>query len=223
MNNDYLNDSDSEKENSLTQDYSNRTIKRLPLYLRMLRQMQSNGETYASSAYVAETLMIDPVMVRKDLSCTGVHGKPRIGFLIADLIPAIERLLGWDGNVQAILLGVGRLGSALLGYPGFLKYGFRIAAAFDINPAVKGVISDIPVYPPEKMKEVVEKESVTIGILALPAAFAQEGADKLVAAGVRGIWNFTPIRIVVPKNVVVRHEDLASGLALLSHKVFCEK
>ena len=130
-----------------TPDFSNRTIKRLPQYLRLLRQMQDKGESFASAAVIAHELMIDPIVVRKDLAGTGVSGKPRIGFPVNALILAIQRLLGWNLEMNAILVGAGRLGSALLGYPGFLKHGFKIVAAFDNREDLPESISGVPIYP----------------------------------------------------------------------------
>lgn len=201
------------------QDFSNRTIKRLPQYLRLLRQMQEKGESFASAAVIAHQLMIDPIVVRKDLAGTGVSGKPRIGFPVNALILSIQRLLGWNLEMNAILVGAGRLGSALLGYPGFLKHGFKIVAAFDTRDDLPEMISGVPVYPLEQMSEVVTKLNVSIGIITVPAGAAQSAADGLIAAGVKGIWNFTPICLHTPERVKVRHEDLASSLAVLSHSI----
>ncbi len=202
-----------------TPDFSNRTIKRLPQYLRLLRQMQDKGESFASAAVIAHELMIDPIVVRKDLAGTGVSGKPRIGFPVNALILAIQRLLGWNLEMNAILVGAGRLGSALLGYPGFLKHGFKIVAAFDNREDLPESISGVPIYPLEQMSEVVTKLNVSIGIITVPAGAAQSAADGLIAAGVKGIWNFTPICLHTPERVKVRHEDLASSLAVLSHSI----
>lgn len=203
----------------LAQDFSNRTIKRLPQYLRLLRQMQEKGESFASAAVIAHQLMIDPIVVRKDLAGTGVSGKPRIGFPVNALILAIQRLLGWNLEMNAILVGVGRLGSALLGYPGFLKHGFKIVAAFDTRNDLPEMVSGVPIYPLEKMSEIVSSLNACIGIITVPAVAAQSAADALIASGVKGIWNFTPICLHTPEYVKVRHEDLASSLAVLSHSI----
>ncbi len=201
------------------QDFSNRTIKRLPQYLRLLRQMQEKGESFASAAVIAHQLMIDPIVVRKDLAGTGVSGKPRIGFPVNALILSIQRLLGWNLEMNAILVGAGRLGSALLGYPGFLKHGFKIVAAFDTRDDLPEMISGVPVYPLDRMPEMVASLNASIGIITVPANAAQAAADGLIAAGVKGIWNFTPICLHTPDHVKVRHEDLASSLAVLSHSI----
>jgi redox-sensing transcriptional repressor len=200
-------------------EIGDRMVKRFPLYLRVLREMETQGEQYASGAVVAKALELDPIMVRKDLSKTGVRGKPRVGFPMSDIIAAIEKYLGWNANIEAILAGVGRLGSALLGYPGFQYQGFKIIAAFDANPKKRGRISGVPVYPATQIAETVRKLNVSLGILTVPAEQAQSAADAMMAGGVRGIWNFTPVQLSVPADVMVKREDLAASLAVLSHRL----
>ncbi|HRR33993.1 MAG TPA: redox-sensing transcriptional repressor Rex [Kiritimatiellia bacterium] len=200
-------------------EIGDRMVKRFPLYLRVLREMADHGEIYASGAVVAKTLSLDPIVVRKDLSQTGVRGKPRLGFPLNEIITAIENYLGWDAPTEAVLAGAGRLGSALLGYPGFRDQGFKILAAFDVNPKRRTLIGGVPVYPASQMTETVRRLKVVLGILTVPADQAQGVADALVAGGVRGIWNFTPVQIAVPPEVTVKREDLAASLAVLSHRL----
>ncbi len=200
-------------------EIGDRMVRRLPLYLRVLREMAEKGETFASGAVVASVLSLDPIVVRKDLSKTGVRGTPRVGFPLAEIISAIERFLGWNAKNEAVLAGVGRLGSALLGYPGFQNHGFKIVAAFDANPKRRGKIAGIPVYPPEQIAETVRTLNVSLGILTVPAKEAQPVVEAMVAGGIRGIWNFTPAQLSVPADVIVKREDLAAGLAVLSHRL----
>lgn len=200
-------------------EIGDRMVKRFPLYLRVLRDMEAQGEAYASGAVVAKALALDPIVVRKDLSKTGVRGKPRVGFPMSEIIASIERYLGWNANTEAVLAGAGRLGSALLGYPGFQHQGFKIVAAFDINPKKRGKISGVPVYPSSQIAEIVRKLNVSLGILTVPADQAQSVADAMMAGGVRGIWNFTPVQLSVPADVIVKREDLAASLAVLSHRL----
>jgi len=194
-------------------------VKRYPLYLRILREMREQGERYASGAVVAKALALDPIVVRKDLSKTGVRGKPRVGFPLAEIIASIEHYLGWNANTEAILAGAGRLGSALLGYPGFQHQGFKIVAAFDVNPKRHGRIAGVPVYPASQIAEIVRKLHVSLGILTVPAEQAQSVADAMMAGGIHGIWNFTPTQLSVPSDVIVKREDLAASLAVLSHRL----
>ncbi|MDR2850324.1 MAG: redox-sensing transcriptional repressor Rex [Verrucomicrobiota bacterium] len=200
-------------------EVGDRRVKRFPLYLRVLREMATRDEPFASSAVVAKTLGLDPIVVRKDLSQTGVRGTPRRGFPLTALIGAIERFLGWNAPAEAVLAGVGRLGSALLGYTGFQEQGFTIVAAFDTNPKKNGKIAGVPVYPAARLAETVRRLRVELGILTVPAAQAQAVADAMVAGGVRGIWNFTPVQLSVPPEVKVKREDLAASLAVLSHRL----
>lgn len=200
-------------------EIGDRMVKRFPLYLRVLQEMATRGDVFASGAVVAKALSLDPIVVRKDLSRTGVRGKPRMGFPLHDLISAIERYLGWNANTDAVLAGAGRLGSALLGYPGFQHQGFKIVAAFDANPKKRGKIAGVPVYPAAQIAETVRKLKVSLGILTVPADQAQAAADAMMAGGIRGIWNFTPIQLSVPPDVIVKREDLAASLAVLSHRL----
>lgn len=200
-------------------EIGDRMVKRFPLYLRVLREMAAQGEPFASGAVVAKALALDPIVVRKDLSKTGVRGKPRVGFPLGEIILAIERYLGWNASTEAVLAGAGRLGSALLGYPGFQHQGFKIVAAFDANPKKRGKISGVPVYPASQIAEIVRKLNVSLGILTVPADQAQAAADAMMAGGVRGIWNFTPVQLSVPADVIVKREDLAASLAVLSHRL----
>lgn len=200
-------------------EIGDKMVKRFPLYLRVLREMAEQGETFASGAVVAKALELDPIVVRKDLSKSGVRGKPRVGFPMAEIVAAIERYLGWNAATETVLAGVGRLGSALLGYPGFQHQGFKIVAAFDTNLRKSGKVAGIPVYPAAQIAEIVRKLNVSLGILTVPADQSQAVADAMMAGGIRGIWNFTPVQLSVPADVIVKREDLAASLAVLSHRL----
>jgi redox-sensing transcriptional repressor len=195
-------------------------VKRLPAYLQMLRVLQGEGHEYASGTLLATTHSLERVLVRKDLAVTGIVGTPRRGFRIPELIAAIERFLGWDDQTKAILVGVGNLGTALLGYQGFETLGLRIAGAFDRDPAKIGKwIQGRKVQPITQLAAFVRRGGIRLGVLTVPAADAQETADLMVRAGIRGIWNFSPARLELPDGVVAQKEDLAEGLAVLSHKL----
>ena len=178
------------------------------------------GEEYISSAQIAKDLNIDPVLTRKDLSITGVNGVPRKGFVAVDLRDAIESCLGWQTANEAVLCGVGSLGQALLGYSGFSEHNLSIVLAFDTNPALVGKKKHgVFVHNIAFLAKHVQRLKVKIGILTVPAEVAQQCADELIAAGVIGIWNFTPTKLIVPDNVTVQRVDLAASLALLSHEI----
>ncbi len=196
------------------------TLKRFPLYLRVLRRMQAEGSTYASGAAVARELGLDPIVVRKDLAITGTVGRPRLGFQMEEIITAIENFLGWSNTTDAVLVGVGNLGTALLGYTGFEQYGMRIVAAFDANPALVGTkINRMKVLDIKKMPALVKRMHIQIGVITVTASVAQSVADEMIAGGIRGIWNFTPTKLTVPSDVILQREDLASSLAVLSHRL----
>jgi len=197
---------------------STQSVKRLPLYLRILNEMRDAGEDFASSAVVAQLLNLDPIMVRKDLAGCGVTGTPRRGFPLAELILAVESILGCHASCEAVMVGVGKLGAALLGYPGFERYGIRIVAAFDLRP-VKLEGSSVPVYPMNMIQDVILQTGAKIGIVTVPADAAQEVADKMIAGGIKGIWNFTPAHLRVPDGVITKHENLATSLVVLSHRM----
>lgn len=197
------------------------TLARLPLYLRVLREMKHQGCEYASGAVVAKQLNLDPIVVRKDLAVTGVTGKPRLGFPLQSLLMGIEEILGWSNTMDAVLVGVGSLGTALLGYDGFKQYGLSIVAVFDNNPKKIGKRSKGQlILPMSELRNVIRKLSVKLGILTVPAEHAQAVADVMVEGGIRGIWNFTPVRLKVPDDVILKREDLASSLAILSHRLY---
>uniref|UniRef100_UPI0035630AA3 redox-sensing transcriptional repressor Rex n=1 Tax=Pontiella sp. TaxID=2837462 RepID=UPI0035630AA3 len=164
------------------------TLKRLPLYLRLLRKMKENGEEYASGTVVAKELGLDPIVVRKDLAITGAVGRPRLGFQMDEIIEAIEEFLGWSNTSEAFLVGVGSLGRALLGYQGFEQHGMRIAAAFDKNPAIIGTkVHGKAILDIEKMPGLAKRMHVQIGILTVTASVAQGVADAMIAGGIRAI------------------------------------
>ena len=196
-----------------------RSVKRFPLYLRLLREMEQNGEQYASGAVVAKALSFDPIVVRKDFAKTGAIGKPRLGFPLKDLISSIEHFTGSLTRTDAVLAGAGRLGSALLGYPGFREQGFEIVAAFDVETRRNQSISGVPVYPVSQICSRVKALNVSLGILTVPDECAQDVADAMIEGGVQGIWNFTPVRLKVPENVIVKREDLAASLAVLFYRL----
>lgn len=200
------------------------TLKRLPLYLRLLRTMKEEGEEYASGTVVAKELGLDPIVVRKDLAITGAVGRPRLGFPMDEIIQAIEEFLGWSNTSDAILVGVGNLGAALLGYKGIEQHGMRIVAAFDSDPEIIGTtVNGKQVLDVKKMPELVKRMHIQIGVMTVTASVAQGVADMMIEGGIRAIWNFTPTSLDVPDHVIVQREELASSLAVLSHRLLVER
>jgi redox-sensing transcriptional repressor len=200
------------------------SIRRLPSYLHIIRRLQGEKNAFVSGTVIAQELNLEPIQVRKDLAITGIIGKPKKGYPVQALIDAIEHFLGWDSPHDAVLVGVGNLGIALLGYGEFRRHGLRIVAAFDKNPQKTGSgVHGAPVFDTVDMEERIRNMGVTTAILTVPSVHAQEIAGILVSAGIRGIWNFTNVKLKVPEGVVVQKEDLSSGYAMLCVMLHAKK
>jgi redox-sensing transcriptional repressor len=196
------------------------SVRRLPSYLRLLYELQARGRDVVSCTHIADELGLVSVQVRKDLSITGIVGKPKVGYQIPELIVAIETFLGWRNTKDAVLVGAGSLGAALLGYEGFKEFGLNVLVGFDSDPAKVGTqIHGKEIFPMEKLPNLVKRIHVLIGILAVPACVAQEVADLMVEAGIRAIWNYTSMSLRVPDTVVVEDVKLAASLAVLSSRL----
>ena len=203
-----------EKQNTLIILKS--TLGRLPSYYCNIEERQAAGEEYVSSTAIAESLGINPVQVRKDLSSISSQpGKPRLGFKIDQLLDDLKKYLGYDHYDEAVLVGVGALGRVLLQYGGFANYSLGIVAGFDVHVREKRV-ADKPVLPVTKLVSFLKRTHIKLGILAVPAPVAQEMADMLVEGGVQAVWNFAPTTLKLPDNVLVKNENLAASLAVLS-------
>lgn len=193
------------------------TVRRLPAYLSLLRRLKAEGCEVVSGTRVADELGLEPIQVRKDLAYTGIVGKPGVGFEVVTLIQKIEAFLGWDNATDAFLVGAGSLGTALMGYEGFQKYGLNIVAAFDNNPAKVGRnVHGKQVLPMDKLANLIQRMHVHLAIIAVPSEAAQQVADQMVEAGVKAIWNFAPTSLKVPPTVIVQNAELSSELAVLS-------
>jgi redox-sensing transcriptional repressor len=196
------------------------SIRRLPSYLHIIRNLQREGEENISGAAIAKELGLESIQVRKDLAITGIKGRPRKGYPVEVLVDTIERFLGWNILQDAIIVGVGNLGSALIGYQEFQLNGLNIIAGFDKNPEKAGsTIHGIPILNITTMTINIPLFGVKIAILTVPSVHAQNAADVLVNAGINGIWNFTNVKLKVPSHVVVQKEDLSSGFAMLCIKM----
>ncbi len=194
-------------------------VKRLPYYLKFLKELQANGVTYVPAAAIAESLDIYEVQVRKDLAAISRQpGKPRVGFTVNALIEDMEHFLGYDNPNTAVLVGAGHLGQALMSYSELSHYGLKIEAAFDVSPELIGKsIHGIEVHPVEQLSALCREKNIEIGIITTPMEYAQEICDQLVAGGVKAVWNFAHIYLHVPKGVLVQNEDMAVSFALLSN------
>lgn len=198
---------------------SKATIDRLPIYFRTLNQMRESRVEIVSSEELGRRIGVSPEQIRKDLASFGEFGKKGVGYYVNYLIGKIQEILGMDRTWNICIVGYGHLGNALSHYQNFFKIGFLLKAIFDSDPAKVGKQAKdfTPVYPMDEMIEIIRKENIEIGVIAVPGPYAQKVADQLVEAGVKGIWNFAPIRLEVPENVCLISEDLAIGLSTLSY------
>lgn len=200
------------------------TIKRFPSYLRLLYHYQEEGHQWISATTLAKELSFTAVQVRKDVSATGVEGKPKIGFEIAPLIDAIRHTLGWDCQTEAILIGAGNLGSAFARYEGFSSYGFRIVAVFDNDPAKEGLLlGSLQVQPVTGIASYIAQSGVDFALLAIPASVVQQVAEELVQLGIKAFWNFAPRNLKLPASVLVQRTDLSTSFAVLSARYTAQK
>ncbi|WP_124066026.1 redox-sensing transcriptional repressor Rex [Clostridium sp. E02] len=201
---------------------SRKTLERLPIYHHYLERKSREGCKNISAPVIALDLQLNEVQVRKDLAMvTKTAGKPKMGYQVCDLILDIEEFLGFHNTNQAALVGVGSLGKALISYQGFEQYGVEIVMAFDSDGRkVDAKIGGKMVLPTNKMVNLCQRMNIHIGIITVPAQFAQETCDLLVAGGVKAIWNFAPIHLSVPPHVLVQNENMAVSLAALSKYLY---
>ena len=197
-------------------EISKSVLKRLPGYLNYLTNIPDNASPYISATALANALGMGEVQVRKDLAMVSDGGRPKIGYLRESLIEDISQFLGYDNTTDAILIGAGKLGQALLGYSGFGAYGLNILAAFDVNPAEGKTQEGKRIYPMEQLESFCRTNNVLMGIITVPGKHAQEVCDSLIRCGIKAVWNFAPVHLDVPANILVQNENMATSLALLS-------
>lgn len=195
-------------------------VSRLSLYLRELQRLEATGQQTISSGQLGTLLGFSDAQVRKDLGFFGQFGYPGVGYRCDELIRAMRDILGTNQSWNVVMVGVGNLGQALLGYRGFGRQNFTIVAAFDADPAKVGqVVQGLTIQPLEQLAETVREKHVRLGMIVVPAERAQEAADRLVAAGVEGIVNFAPVTLALPPHVQNVGVDLAIELEQLSFAV----
>lgn len=197
-------------------------LSRLPLYYNFLLEKRKEDCTYISSAVIAKSLKLNNIQVRKDLACVSKQsGKPRMGFEIESLINDIEEVLGFNNLDEVVLVGAGRLGRTLLSYQGFADYKLNIVAGFDTSFELVGVqVNNKPILHIDKLATIVERLNIKIGIITVPKESAQEVCDIMIKAGIKVIWNFAPVHLEVPDGIIIKHENLAVSLALLTKKLY---
>ncbi len=195
---------------------SQSVLKRLPGYLAYLKNMPETAPIHISATALANALGMGEVQVRKDLAMVSDGGRPKIGYLREALIEDIEQFLGYDNTTDAVLIGPGKLGRALMAYKGFDEYALNILAAFDARPKAERTEEGKPIYHISELERFCRTHKVLMGIITVPAEAAQEVADRLIAGGIKAIWNFAPTHLDVPPNILVQNENMATSLAVLS-------
>ena len=200
-------------------EISKSVLKRLPGYLAYLKSIPDSASPYISATSLANALGMGEVQVRKDLAMVSDGGRPKIGYLRESLIEDIEQFLGYDNTTDAVLIGAGKLGQALLGYNGFDAYGLNILAAFDAKPAADATDDGKPIYPMDQLESFCRANKVLMGIITVPDAHAQAVCDKLIACGIKAIWNFAHIDLEAPSDVIVENVHLADSFMNLSYRI----
>ena len=198
----------------------NPAVRRLSLYLRQLEAFKRKDRRTISSKQLGESLGLTDAQVRKDLAYFGQFGHPGIGYKVDDLIAEVRRILGTDKIWNVLLVGAGNLGRALMAYRGFASKGFQLAAVFDNDPAKVGKKQGaFTVQPLSDLEPTIRAHNIKLAMLAVPADVAQDVADQLIEAGVRGLLNFAPVSITVPQQIAINSVDLAVQLEQLSFQV----
>ena len=207
-----------------SQNIPKATAKRLPIYYRYLNMLSDSGKKRVSSNELAEAVKVDSATIRRDFSYFGALGKRGYGYDVENLLEFFKKALNQDKLTNVALIGVGNLGHALLNFNFHKSNNVRINAAFDINEEITGTIqSGVPIYPMEDMKEQLKIQQIEIVILTVPANVAQGVTNDLIEVGVKGILNFTPLRISVPESVLVQNVDLTNELQTLIYFLDLEK
>lgn len=197
------------------QGISTQTLRRLPYYLNYLVSSEADSGGYISAAAVAAALSLNEVQVRKDLATVcQTHGVPKKGFPVSELIEGLRDCLGQNNVNDAILVGAGNLGRALLSYKGFEQYGLNIVAAFDLK---EGTANGKKIFTLDKLPDIINRLNIKIAVITVPGDSAQQVCDTLTENGILAVWNFAPAHLKVPDGVLVQNENMASSLAVLSN------
>ncbi len=198
-------------------DISKAALRRLPTYLAYLKAIPNDAPPYISATALAAALNLGEVQVRKDLALVSSGGRPKVGYLRKNLIGDLEYFLGCHHTDEAVLVGAGKLGRALIGHKGFAEYGLKIVAAFDSDETLDGQHEGVtPIYSLSGLPAFCRERKVLIGIITVPGQAAQSVCDLLVESGVKAIWSFASTHLEVPPDILVQYEDMAASMAVLS-------
>ena len=198
---------------------SKATLGRLPNYLEYLRNLPPDKVPYISATAIAKHLGLGEVQVRKDLAAVSGAGKPKLGYVTAELVEKLEECLGCNQVPSAVLVGAGKLGRALLQYDEFEKYGVKISAAFDSNERVIILGSKTEILPMNQFEYFCKTKNIKLGIITVGEGSAQAVCDQMVKSGITAIWNFAPCKLNVPAGILLQNENLALSIAHLNNQL----
>ena len=199
---------------------SDAVVRRLPMYYRHLGELEKAGVVRISSQELGERMSLTASQIRQDINCFGGFGQQGYGYHVASLKERIAEILGLRHEYHVVVIGAGNIGRAVANYKGFEKEGFSVQAMFDVSSALVGIdVHGILVQPMDKLEGWLASHAVDIAVLAVPASVAQSIAETLVQGGVRGIWNFAPVDLVLPEGVSVNNVHLADSLHILSYRM----
>ena len=201
---------------------SKATLGRLPLYLNYLKKLSPEKVPYISATTISKELNLGEVQVRKDLASISGEGKPRLGYTTEELVKRLEECLGYNDLTDAVLVGAGKLGGALLRYDGFERFGVRITAAFDKDENATDTDAKPEILPMSQFESFCAKNNIRIGIITVVEESAQDICNRMVKSGITAIWNFAPCKLQVPEGVHIQNENLALSLAHLSNQLSCD-
>lgn len=195
-------------------------LRRLPWYLAYVTMLHDKKVEHVSSTHISRELNVDASQIAKDLSFLNIKGKTRIGYDVATLERELRDFLGFRHSHNAVVFGVGSLGAALMHDSGLERYGLNIVAGFDIDTSLIGTsIAGVPVYSVDELDSRCRRLKAEIGIITVPVDHAQDAADMLISAGVRGLWNFTPVRIRVANGIVIANTSIYAHLAVMYNRL----
>ncbi len=196
------------------------TIRRLPWYLSYVRMLDNQNVSYVSSTQISKELNVQSSQIAKDLSFLNIRGKTRIGYEVKSLVTELEDFLGFDKQHNAVVIGTGSLGTALIQDHGLEHYGLNIVAGFDVRGDVIGQrLGDVPIYNISQLADWQREHRVSIAILTVPVEKAQEVADLAVSSGMTALWNFTPYRIKTPEGVAIANTSIYAHLAIIYNRM----
>ena len=196
------------------------SLRRLPWYLAYVKLLKDRWEEYVSSTQIAKEINVDASQIAKDLSFINISGKTRVGYEVNSLVDVLENFLGFTAVHKAFIFGVGSLGAALLQDSGLSQYGLKVVAGFDVRSDIIGKeVNGIPVFHISELSRKQKEYGAQIGILTVPVDKAQSTTEMMIEGGMKAVWNFTPYRIRVPKNIVIQNTSIYAHLAVMFNRL----